>query len=118
VVHCKQVGNGNSALKYLSPYNYRVAITNNRIEKLENDQVRFRFKDSDTDQLELAIVPALKFICRFLQHVLPKNFVKIRYYGFLSPNRRNFLACILPNGSIPLPGHCSLNLAPGMLRHL
>ena len=92
VIHCKPVGNGNRALKYLAPYIYRVAITNNRIEKLENDQVSFRFKNSDTDQWETKTLPVFNFIYRFLQHVLPKSFVKIRYYGFLSPNRRNLLA--------------------------
>ena len=92
VVHCKPVGNGNSALKYLSPYIYRVAITNNRIEKLENAKVTFRFKNSDTDQWETSTVPVLEFIHRFLQHVLPKNFIKIRYYGFIAPNKRNLLA--------------------------
>jgi hypothetical protein len=92
VVHCKPVGNGNSALKYLAPYVYRVAITNKRIEKLENDQVTFRFKNSATDQWETATLPALEFIHRFLQHVLPKGFVKIRYYGFMAPNKKNLLA--------------------------
>jgi hypothetical protein len=91
VVHCKPVDNGDNALKYLAPYIYRVAITNNRIEKLENGQVSFRFKNSDTAQWQIATVPAPEFICRFLQHVLPKNFVKIRYYGFLSPNKRHLL---------------------------
>jgi hypothetical protein len=92
VVHCKPVGNGNNALKYLAPYIYRIAITNNRIQKLENGQVSFRFKDSKTDLWQTATVSAPEFIRRFLQHVLPKNFVKIRYYGFLSPNKRNLLA--------------------------
>jgi hypothetical protein len=92
VVHCKPVGNGDSALKYLAPYVYRVAITNNRIEKLENDQVTFRFKNSDTDQWQTATLPAFDFIHRFLQHVLPKGFVKIRYYGFMAPNKKNLLA--------------------------
>jgi hypothetical protein len=92
VVHCKPVGDGNSALKYLAPYIYRIAITNNRIEKLENGQVSFRFKNSDTDQWETKTLPVFDFIHRFLQHVLPKGFVKIRYYGFLSPNKRNLLA--------------------------
>jgi hypothetical protein len=94
VVHCKPVGNGNNALKYLAPYIYRVAITNNRIENIENDQVIFRFKNSNTNQWETATVPALEFIHRFLQHVLPRNFVKIRYYGLLSPNKRNLLAVV------------------------
>ena len=92
VVHCKPVGNGNSALKYLAPYIYRIAITNKRIEKLENGQVGFGFKNSDTDQWETATLPVFDFIHRFLQHVLPKGFVKIRYYGFLSPIKRNLLA--------------------------
>jgi ssDNA-binding Zn-finger/Zn-ribbon topoisomerase 1 len=92
VVHCKPVGDGNSALKYLSPYIYRVAITNNRIEKLEHGQVSFRFKNSHTRQWEIVTLPALDFIHRFLQHVLPKGFVKIRYYGLLSPVKTNWLA--------------------------
>ena len=91
MVRCKPVGNGNSALKYLAHYIYRVAITNNRIEKLENWLVSFRFKNSDTDHWQTAPLPVFEFIRRFLQHVLPKGFVKIRYYGFLSPNKRNLL---------------------------
>jgi hypothetical protein len=92
VVHCKPVGDGNRALKYLAPYIYRVAITNNRIDKLEDGQVSFRFKNSDTDQWQTVTLPAFDFIHRFLQHVLPKGFVKIRYYGFLSPIKKNLLA--------------------------
>jgi hypothetical protein len=92
VVHCKPVGNADNALKYLAPYVYRVAITNNRIEKLENDQVTFRFKNSNTDQWQTATLPVFDFIHRFLQHVLPKNFVKIRYYGLMAPNKKNLLA--------------------------
>jgi uncharacterized protein (UPF0212 family) len=92
VVHCKPVGNGTNALKYLAPYIYRVAITNNRIEKLEDGQVSFRFKNSNTDQWQTATLPAFDFIHRFLQHVLPKGFVKIRYYGLLSPIKKNLLA--------------------------
>jgi hypothetical protein len=64
VVHCKPVGDGNSALKYLAPYIYRIAITNNRIEKLENGQVTFRFKNSDTYQWQTTTVPALAFISK------------------------------------------------------
>jgi hypothetical protein len=92
VVHCKPVGNGQHALKYLAPYVYRTAITNNRIEKLQNDQVTFRFKNSHTDLWQTTTLPAIEFIHRFLQHVLPKGFVKIRYYGFMAPNKKNLLA--------------------------
>ncbi len=94
VVHCKPVGKADSALKYLAPYVYRVAITNNRIEKLENHQVTFRFKNSRTDQWETATLPVLDFIHRFLQHVLPRGFVKIRYYGFMAPNTKSLLAVV------------------------
>ena len=94
VVHCKPVGNGNTALKYLAPYIYRVAITNNRIEKLKNGQVTFRFKNSSTDQWELKTLPAFNFIHRFLQHVLPKGFMKIRYYGLMAPSRKKLLAVV------------------------
>ena len=92
VVHCKPVGDGHRALKYLAPYVYRVAITNNRIQKLENGSVTFRYKNSQTDHWENQTVPAFEFIRRFLQHVLPKGFVKIRYYGLFSPGKRNLLA--------------------------
>lgn len=92
VVHGKPVGGAENALKYLAPYVYRVAITNNRIEKLENGQVTFRFKNSMTDQWETVTVPVFEFIRRFLQHVLPKGLVKIRYYGFMAHSKTNLLA--------------------------
>jgi hypothetical protein len=92
VVHCKPVGNGASALKYLAPYIYRVAITNNRIESIENDHATFRFKNSSTHQWETKTLPVFDFIHLFLQHVLPKGFVKIRYYGFMAANSRKLIA--------------------------
>lgn len=94
VVHCKAVGNGATAFKYLAPYIFRVAISNNRILHVENDQVTFRYRASDTGQLKQCTLTAQEFIRRFLQHVLPKHFVKVRYYGFLSPGQRSRLAAI------------------------
>jgi hypothetical protein len=94
VVHCKPVGDGSRALKYLAPYVYRVAITDNRIVKLENGQVSSRVKDSTTGQWKTETVPAVEFIRRFLQHVVPKGFVKIRYYGLFAPTNRNRLAIV------------------------
>ncbi|MFQ6115784.1 MAG: transposase, partial [bacterium] len=61
VVHCKPVQDGTKALKYLAPYIYRVAITNNRILSAENGVVVFRYKDSETAQWNLASVPAMEF---------------------------------------------------------
>ena len=88
VVHAKEAGNGENVLKYFAPYVYRVAISNRNLVKLENDHVTFRFKDSKTKQWKMMTLPVFKFMHRFLQHVLPKGFKKIRYYGFLSSNNK------------------------------
>jgi hypothetical protein len=92
VVDCKPVGSGQQAFKYLAPYIFRVAISNNRLHKLENGQVTFSYKESATDQVKSRRLPAEEFIRRFLQHVLPPRFVKVRYYGLLSPSHRHLLA--------------------------
>jgi hypothetical protein len=91
VVHSKPVGSGKPALKYLAPYVYRVALTNNRIEKLDNDRITFRYRESDTGMWRRTTLPALEFIRRFLQHVLPRGLHKIRYYGLLSSINRKRL---------------------------
>jgi hypothetical protein len=94
VVHCQPVGNGRRAFKYLAPYIFRVALSNNRIVRLADDQVTFRYRASATGQTRLCTLPAEEFIRRFLQHVLPKGFVKVRYYGFLAPGQRPQLAAL------------------------
>jgi hypothetical protein len=91
VVHCKPVGDGRTALKYLAPYIFRVALSNRRIVKVENDQVTFHYRDAKTGQTKFCTLPAEKFMHRFLQHVLPKSFVKVRYYGLFSPAHRQHL---------------------------
>src|SRR5207245_3930235 len=79
------------SFKYLPPYVLRVAISNNRLRKLKNGQVTFAYKESATDQLRHRTVSAQEFIRRFLQHVLPPRFIKVRYYGLLSPAQRQLL---------------------------
>jgi len=69
-----------------------VAISNSRLTNLENGQVTFKYKDSASKQFRFATVRAEEFIRRFLQHVLPDRFVKVRYYGLLSPAYRQLLA--------------------------
>ena len=72
-------------LEYLGCYTHRVAISNNRIKSIDNDQVCFEYKDrTDNDTIKTMTVSANEFIRRFLLHVLPYNFMKIRYFGFLS----------------------------------
>jgi hypothetical protein len=94
VVHSKPVGDGKHALEYIAPYVYRVAISNNRIEKFDNGLVTFRFKDSKTKQWKHRTISATEFIRRFLQHVLPRGFMKIRTFGFLSSVHRKTLTKI------------------------
>lgn len=91
VVHSEPVGSGEAAFKYLAPYVFRVAISNSRIVKLEQGRVTFKYKDSATDQVKYATVSAEEFMRRFLQHVLPERFVKVRYYGLLSSGNRHLL---------------------------
>ncbi len=88
VVHSEPVGSAAQACQYLAPYIFRVAISNNRLRKLENGQVTFAYKESATDQLKHCTVSAQEFIRRFLQHILPPRFIKVRYYGLLSPAQR------------------------------
>lgn len=102
VVHCKPVGDGRAALKYLAPYIFRVAISNQRILKLANGKVSFRYFASETGKPRTCTVTAVEFIRRFLQHVLPKGFVKVRYYGFFASGLRDRLSSIRQQLPAPL----------------
>jgi predicted RNA-binding Zn-ribbon protein involved in translation (DUF1610 family) len=94
VVHCKAAGTGKEVLKYFAPYVFRVAISNRRLIKLENDQVTFRFKDSQTKKWRTKTLPVFEFMRKFLQHVLPRGFKKVRHYGFLSSKHKPTLALL------------------------
>jgi hypothetical protein len=94
VVHCQPVGSGVAALKYLAPYIFRVALSNRRIQKLDGDRVTYSYRDSRSGEIRSLTLRAEEFMRRFLQHVLPKGFVKVRYYGFFSPGKRPMLALI------------------------
>jgi Putative transposase/Transposase zinc-binding domain len=76
-------------LDYVGRYTHRVAISNNRLLDIENCQVRFRWKDyRRSDQVKTMTLSAEEFIRRFLLHVLPNGFRRIRYYGFLGNRGR------------------------------
>lgn len=91
VVYAKPPFAGPSAvLKYLSRYTHRVAISNRRLLSLENGQVRFRCRDvRGGHRLRTMTLSAVEFLRRFLLHVLPRGFVRIRHYGFLSNRARS-----------------------------
>lgn len=96
VVHCKPVGTSQTALKYLAPYIFRVALSNRRLVKLDTtrDQVTFRYTHSKTGQTRYGTLPVDQFIHRFLQHVLPKGLVKVRDYGLFGPSSRQALIAL------------------------
>jgi len=83
-------------LDYLGRYTHRVAISNHRIESMQDNKVTFTYRDrADGDQLKHMTLDAVEFIRRFLLHVLPDGFVKIRYFGFLAHrNRKKCIALI------------------------
>lgn len=93
VVDIRPVGKGKTALKYLAPYIFRVAISNKRIVAFQNGRVSFRYQDNK-GVWHLKTLTAEAFMACFLQHVLPKRFVKVRYYGFFSPRKRELLQAI------------------------
>jgi hypothetical protein len=76
-------------LHYLARYTHRVAISNHRLVDIADDQVTFRWKDyTHGGQSRTLTVSAVEFLRRFFLHVLPKGFVRIRFFGFLAPRRR------------------------------
>jgi hypothetical protein len=90
VVYAKPpFGGPAQVLKYLARYTHRVAISNARLVKLDQGQVTFRYKDyADQQRDKTMTLAAVEFLRRFLQHVLPKGFVKIRHYGLLANRHR------------------------------
>jgi hypothetical protein len=78
-------GGPQHVLKYLARYTHRVAISNGRLVELRDGQVTFRWRDSaDHNTQKIMTIDAVEFIRRFLLHVLPPGFVKIRHFGFIS----------------------------------
>jgi len=90
VVYAKApFGGPDRVLDYLGRYTHRVAISNNRLEELKDGQVRFAYKDYKHEQRhKVMTVSADEFLRRFLLHVLPDSFQRIRHYGLLSNRHR------------------------------
>ena len=85
VVHMKRpIDCPEYVLEYLGRYTHRVAISNHRIVSLKDGMVTFKYKNRQTGKTLMRTVTALEFIRRFLMHSLPKRFVRIRHFGFLS----------------------------------
>jgi hypothetical protein len=86
VVNCQAFGSSAKSIKYLAPYVFKVAISNSRIVKVEDRKVFFKYKKPKCNRWRTTAVDVIEFIRRFLQHVLPVGFMKVRYYGFLHPS--------------------------------
>ncbi len=91
VVYCKPpFQSAERVMDYLGRYTHRVALSNDRLVKLEGGKVTFRYRDrKDNDRIKPMTLDASEFIRRFLLHILPDGFVKIRHYGILSNRKRN-----------------------------
>lgn len=97
ITYSKQpFGGPQQVLEYLGRYTHRVAITNNRILSIEQGQVTFSYRDrADGNEVKTMSLKAEEFIRRFLLHILPKGFMKIRYFGFLAhTNKKTSIALL------------------------
>jgi hypothetical protein len=106
VVYAKpSFGGAESVLRYLGRYTHRVAISNHRLLNVDDDSVTFRWKDyAHGNKQRKMTLTAIEFLRRFVQHVLPRGFVRIRYFGFLANRSRAHLLplCRQLHGSAPL----------------
>jgi hypothetical protein len=95
VVYAKRpFGGPQHAVRYLGAYTHRVAISNHRLVALEDGNITFRWRDSaHGNKKKLMTLPVDEFLRRFMLHLLPRGFVRIRHFGFLANRRR---ASLLP----------------------
>jgi hypothetical protein len=117
VVYAKPpFGGPEQVLKYLARYTHRVAISNYRLISLEGDQVEFFYKDyADEGKQKTMKLKAVEFIRRFLLHVLPAGFVRIRHYGFLANRvcREKLELCRTLLAALTTPGPVEAEPVPG-----
>ena len=96
-VYCKEpFKNAECVIQYLGRYTHRVAISNERILKIEGEKVTFKWRDyKDNNKMKEMIISIQEFIRRFLMHILPPHFMKIRYYGLLGNRnkKKKILKC-------------------------
>jgi hypothetical protein len=85
-VNCQPVGDAANTLGYLARYVFKVAISDQRILGVDDGQVRFAYTKPGSSRRRTMVLAVAEFIRRFLQHVLPPGFMKVRHYGFLSPS--------------------------------
>ena len=96
VAHSLHYGQGQSVvLQYLARYVFRIAITNHRIIDMDKTHVTFRYKDRKGGRWITSRIEGCEFIRRYLQHVLPKGFHKVRYYGIWHTSNNNNVSTLV-----------------------
>ena len=95
-VHSQANPNGHTSFTYLAPYVFKVAIANSRIVSLTDRTVTFTYRKVGSARLRTTTLDAVEFIRRFLQHVLPEGFMKVRHFGFLHAS------CAIPTDTLRL----------------
>jgi hypothetical protein len=118
VVYAKRPLRGSEhVIRYLARYTHRVAISNGRLIELKDRQVTFRWRDSaDSNQQKLMTLDAISFIRRFLLHILPSGFVKIRHFGFMANRNRRDAVALCRSLLPPLPDRGTLFLTENQRR--
>jgi len=84
VVNCQAMNGCHESVRYLAPYVFKVAISNSRIITVEDGKVWFRYRKPHSRRWRTMALDIMEFMRRFLQHVLPTGFMKVRYYGFMN----------------------------------
>ena len=121
VVYAKQpLGGPEAVLEYLGRYTHRVAISNERIVGIDGSEVAFRVRgDPDSGGKRVLRLPGSEFIQRFLHHILPSGFKRIRHYGLLSPARKKAgLAAARQALEVPPPQQAVIESVDDFLRRI
>jgi hypothetical protein len=97
VVYCPPpLGNPQQIVKYLGQYSHRVAISNHRIKNIDGSGITFFYKDyKDNSRIKPTTLTGVEFLRRFCMHILPKRFVKIRYYGIMCSKQKDRVKALL-----------------------
>ncbi len=120
VVYAKLPAGGPAqVLDYLARYTHRVAISNERILSIEQGQIRLRVRPGPDHGRRTVSLPAQEFIARFMRHVLPRGFKRIRHYGLLAPRHKaQRLAQARAALHVPEPQMPAIETAQAFLRRV
>jgi hypothetical protein len=113
ILHVTAWGNGEHAvLKYLARYVFRIALTNARIVELDDETVTIQYKERTTRRVRTCRLSGDEFMRRFLQHVLPRSFHKVRYFGLWHPAHRHDAARVQQMLQLQAPPSMDTPLVP------